>query len=159
MEQAFNKVIKHVFSNWTGLKLAVEHSMAGPNSKEVALRCLSQLEDYCLHNSDINEDDIQDFLDDIMDENFNTVFEDDSTRDIGVILCRFLQLLRAGDEAACESEYHKLPAPDFGWLEHTTKHAQVPQVVDNCSSDENNESDSETPMEEDGWTVVKSKKR
>lgn len=35
MEETFTKVVQHVFSCWSALKLAVEHSMAGPNSKQV----------------------------------------------------------------------------------------------------------------------------
>lgn len=35
MEEAFTRVVQHVFNNWTALKLAVEHSMGGPNSKQV----------------------------------------------------------------------------------------------------------------------------
>lgn len=35
MEEAFNRVVHHIFNNWTALKLAVEHSDSGINSKEV----------------------------------------------------------------------------------------------------------------------------
>lgn len=31
----FRQVVERIFSNWTALKLAVEHSMGGPNSKQV----------------------------------------------------------------------------------------------------------------------------
>lgn len=35
MEEAFGAVVMHVFNSWSALKLAVEHSMGGPNSKQV----------------------------------------------------------------------------------------------------------------------------
>lgn len=34
----FRNVVEQIFSNWSGLQLAVEHSMAGPNSRQVNLR-------------------------------------------------------------------------------------------------------------------------
>lgn len=35
MEEPFTKIVTQIFNNWTALKLAVEHSMGGPNSKQV----------------------------------------------------------------------------------------------------------------------------
>lgn len=35
MEEPFTKVVSQIFNNWTALRLAVDHSMGGPNSKQV----------------------------------------------------------------------------------------------------------------------------
>lgn len=35
MEEAFGKIVEQIFNNWSALKLAVDHSMGGPNSKQV----------------------------------------------------------------------------------------------------------------------------
>lgn len=35
MEEAFCKVVQHIFNNWSALKLAVDHSMGGSNSRQV----------------------------------------------------------------------------------------------------------------------------
>lgn len=37
MDVAFKKVVEHIFNNWSALQLAVDHSMGGPNSKQVRL--------------------------------------------------------------------------------------------------------------------------
>lgn len=37
MEVAFKNVVERIFSNWTALKLAVDHNMGGPNSRQVFL--------------------------------------------------------------------------------------------------------------------------
>lgn len=34
----FRNVVERIFSNWTGLQMAVEHGMAGPMGKQVSLR-------------------------------------------------------------------------------------------------------------------------
>lgn len=36
MEEALKKVVENIFSNWTGLKMAVEHSFGGTGSKQVS---------------------------------------------------------------------------------------------------------------------------
>lgn len=35
MEDTFQQVAERIFSNWTALKLAVEHNMGGPNGRQV----------------------------------------------------------------------------------------------------------------------------
>jgi len=36
MEEAFTKIVSQILNNWTALKLAVDHSMGGPHSKQVS---------------------------------------------------------------------------------------------------------------------------
>lgn len=35
MEAVFKTVVERIFSNWTALKLAVDHNMGGPNGHQV----------------------------------------------------------------------------------------------------------------------------
>lgn len=35
MEVVFKNVVERILSNWTALKLAVDHNMGGPNSHQV----------------------------------------------------------------------------------------------------------------------------
>ncbi|KAG5887404.1 hypothetical protein JTB14_024603 [Gonioctena quinquepunctata] len=142
MEEAFKKVIKHVFNNWTGLKLAVDHSMGGPSSKQLAIDCMEEVENYCLHEPNIDVDQIQDFLEDEMDEKFDTVFEDGSTREISTILYRFIELLKAGDLDTCETEYQKLPTANFEWLQE--KKIQAQKRTADSSSEEDSENEVHT---------------
>ncbi|CAH1171300.1 unnamed protein product [Phaedon cochleariae] len=154
MEAAFSNVIKQVFNNWTGLKLAVDHSMGGSNSKELAIECMNLVQDYCMHDPNVDEYDIQEFLDDVMNEKFDTLFEDDSTKEIAIILNKFLQLLKAGDLQTYEIEYQNLPTANFEWLKETPVNVQQTKVSGESSSDEEED---DIPMEDDGWTVVRRK--
>lgn len=47
MEETFAKVVARVFSNWTALRLAVEHKMGGSNSLQVResrfVKCMQDL--------------------------------------------------------------------------------------------------------------------
>ncbi|KAJ8957538.1 hypothetical protein NQ318_020577 [Aromia moschata] len=146
MEDAFAKVVQQIFNNWTALKLAVEHSMGGPNSRQTAVDCVNYMVQYCLYEPNIDPENIQEALEDILDEEFETVCEDGSPKEIASILYKFIQLLKDGNMEQCELEYQKLPVLNFGMI-----------VEDSSSSEEEN--NSETHMEDDGWVEVKSKRK
>lgn len=80
MEEAFAKVIERVFSNWTALRLAVEHSMGGSNSLQVAVDVAKYMKEYCVSDSRVDAENIQDAIEDLMDEEFDTVCEDESPK-------------------------------------------------------------------------------
>ncbi|KAK9871433.1 hypothetical protein WA026_012808 [Henosepilachna vigintioctopunctata] len=161
MEEIFSKVVNQVFNNWTGLKLAVEHSLGGSNSLQVANDIKDYMVKYCLYESNVQVEDIQDALDDIMDEEFNTICEDNSTKDISIILFRFLQLIRENNLAQLEIEMNSLPTASSEWLTVSTCSKLNSSCQDTVAAQRHeSEISEETPMEQDSeWTTVKSKKK
>ncbi|KAJ8967075.1 hypothetical protein NQ317_018656 [Molorchus minor] len=157
MEEPFTRVVQQIFNNWAALKLAVEHSMGGPDSKQTAIECMNYMVQFCLYETNVDVDSIQEALEDIMDEEFETICEDNSPKEIALVLFKFLQLFRAGDLAQCEIEYQKLPVMNTEWLRQSKTQVPHAAVVDDSSSEENNES--ETPMVEDGWVEVKNRRK
>ncbi|KAJ3629895.1 hypothetical protein MTP99_014258 [Tenebrio molitor] len=110
MENSFKRVIEHIFDNWTGLKLAVDYGSAGSNSKEVATGFMNYMIEYCLNESNVDVDSIQEALDDVMDQEFDTICEDGSTKEIAILLYKFLELIKQGNTVAFDEEYQKLSA-------------------------------------------------
>lgn len=162
MEEAFGKILERIFNNWFALKLAVDHSMGGPNSKQVgkvtiptpneihlacfqtAIDCMNYMVQYCLYENDIDVYMIQKTLEDIMDEKFDTICEDESPKgnilfqinvlgqlsicfdtilEIATILFRFVQLMKDGNLQQCEEEFQKLPTMNDNWI-NTLSHAK-----------------------------------
>nr|CAH7719244.1 unnamed protein product [Callosobruchus chinensis] len=177
-EEAFTKVIQHVFNNWTGLRLAVEHCMGGPDSRQTALDFMSYMVQFCLYERNVDVDKIQEALEDILDEEFETICEDGSTKEVATVLHKFVKLLQDGSTQECELEYHKLPTINAEWLKANIEEAKKNKLEDSSSSSEDEEEQhtstsqpttnrrstalpvvNETPMEDDGWTEVKSKKK
>ncbi|XP_044754581.1 pre-rRNA-processing protein TSR2 homolog [Coccinella septempunctata] len=156
MEEILGRIFDRIFNNWTALKLAVEYSQGSSNSLQVANEIKSYMVEYCSQNV-LEAEDIQDALDAIMDEEFDTICEDDSTKEISMIIHKFLQLLRENNLTQCEIELNQLPEAHEQWLTMP----QIPQPrgqrEDSDSSSDNETQD--TPMEEDSeWTVVKRRK-
>lgn len=161
MEEAFGKIVTHIFNNWSALKLAVDHSMGGPNSKQVLLKysnmiyritcyylqtavdCMNYMTQFCLYENNLDIYKIQEALEDLMDEEFETICEDDSPKgmskikfnfklynfdkfpEIAAILFRFVQLMRDGNLQQCEEEFQKLPTMNPNWINSSA--SQLPQ--------------------------------
>lgn len=134
-----------------------------------------------LTNSKIGEEDLMDLIEDILDQEFDTICEDQSTKEISNILLRYLELLNSGQLELIKSELSAL-APCSNWIVKGNKINIVQDPDDDDSSgsdDEKMESDNTNNIahsnigpstsgstmqveEEDvdpGWTVVKKGKR
>jgi len=162
MENKFRTIVEQIFNNWTGLQLAVEHSMAGPNSKQVAIQCVDYMTQYCLNEPNVQISDIQEALEDIMDEEFDTMCEDNSPSEIASLLHRFLLLLKEGNTTQCDLEYQNLPTCKL-WLSKPQPEPSQPQVGESSNMQDaelNNSSTNDVPMEQDSeWTEVKSRRK
>ncbi|XP_066156767.1 pre-rRNA-processing protein TSR2 homolog [Euwallacea fornicatus] len=163
MEEPFAKVVSQIFNNWTALRLAVDHSMGGPHSKQVAIDFINYMVQFCLSEPHVEAEHIQMAIEDILDEEFDTVCEDDSPKQISQLLYMFLRLLKDGKSEECEFEFQKLPVGDTMWSNEPSKMRPVKKVENEFSSDDTDsdceEAKTATPMEQDGWVEVKGRKK
>ncbi|GJQ76791.1 hypothetical protein Trydic_g15002 [Trypoxylus dichotomus] len=135
----FKQIIERIFSNWTALRLAVEHCMGGPDSKQVALDTMEYITQYCMSEPNLDVEDIEDELDDIMDQKFNTFCEDDSIREVSQLLYSFLQLLNAD------------------WLK-ITQRINEPVIIETPSTSSQLMTE-EDMVDDPEWTRVKSRRK
>ncbi|KAG5681777.1 hypothetical protein PVAND_011185 [Polypedilum vanderplanki] len=174
----FKEIVVNIFCRWTGLKLAVEHGMA-KNGLQTAIDFVDYVTDSCMQsNVKINEEDLMDLLEDIMDQECDTILEDDSIKEISSILLRYLELLKNGQVEVIKSELSCLP-PCEQWIEQGKKiniindpddddssssedeqNNQQMSVSANVTSPSTSGSTMQVVEEEDpGWTVVRKGKR
>lgn len=128
---------------------------------------------YCLYTNNVTEDCIQEALDDIMDQEFETICEDNSTKgnnnnnidfslmiiivEIAKILYKFLDLLKQQNVEEFQAEYNKLPISQVATTSKLTQNGNSRKKVEESDS---SDLDSESPMEEDsGWVTVKSRRK
>lgn len=93
-------------------------------------------------------------LEDYMDEQLNTILEDNSTVQVAEELLRFYQYCIEGNEAIAKMEFEKLP-PLQSWFtcERPIQSTRSLPVKQDNSSDEDMDVD-KNEQETDGWTVV-----
>ncbi|XP_066250440.1 pre-rRNA-processing protein TSR2 homolog [Euwallacea similis] len=163
MEEPFARIVSQIFNNWTALRLAVDHSMGGPNSKQVAIDFINYMVQFCLNKPHVEAEDIQMAIEDILDEEFDTVCEDDSPKQISQLLYMFLKLLKEGKTHEFEIEFQKLPVGNTSWSNESSKMEPNKSVENEASSNDSDndcdEAGTGAPMEQDEWIEVKTRRK
>lgn len=106
----------------------------------------------------LTSDQIAAELEDYMDEQFNTILEDNSTIQVAEELLRFYRYCMEGNESIAKTELEKLP-PLQPWLtcERPIQSTRPLPSKEDSSSDEDMDVD-KNAQENDGWTVVTSRR-
>lgn len=140
--------------------------------------------EYCIGNENITQGELQEVIEDLMDQEFNTICEDGSVPEISKHLLRYKQMSLMGQYAEIEIELNKLPQCKT-WLRPDVKITYTP-IPGDSSSENGSESEESDMMDvedeeqpsssritrsqarkqmddfvepEDGWTTVRNKKR
>ncbi|BFF88748.1 uncharacterized protein DMAD_07673 [Drosophila madeirensis] len=186
-QKIFRLIVEKIFNNWQNLRLAVEHGMGGRNGQQVAIQIMDYTYQYCVGNEKITQGELQEVIEELMDQEFNTLCDDNSIPEICRNLLRYKQMAQQNQYPDIEAELSKLP-PGKEWLRPDVKVTYTP-VDGDSSSDENMDEDvddddemyeseeenapsvsgrltrSQTRMQnaeefvepEDGWTTVRRK--
>ncbi|KAF4531398.1 hypothetical protein B566_EDAN009639 [Ephemera danica] len=156
----FRNMVEMIFNNWTALQLAVEHGMAGPQSRQVAMQFIEYILE-TFHHKALEVDEVEDILIDILDNQFHTECEDGSPYEVAAELCRMFEICRAEDIDQQAQELEKLQRPGSKlWI--GSKPASNSQVDEQKMPSEGH---SETPppqlmeTDSDGWTTVTSRRK
>jgi pre-rRNA-processing protein TSR2 len=161
-------IIRSVFSRWTALQLAVSHSMGGLESEAKYEAFIEAFAQYLKRNIQPSissmEGDIQEYLDEILDEEFNTVLDDGSSTELAQLFIRYIQLIQQGKLADVQQElqlqHSMTPA-----IQMSVRNKNEDESSSSSGDDEDenemreeqstNESKSQAmDVDEEGWTTV-----
>lgn len=104
--------------------------------------------EYCVHNDNITQGELQDVVEELMDQEFDTICEDGSIAEICRHLLRYKHMSMQGQYAEIETELKKLPQ-NKDWLRTDVKIDIAPPGDDSSSEDDEGSSDND----EDGMDV------
>jgi len=172
-------IIRSVFSRWTALQLAVTHSMGGPQSESKYEAFIHAFGQFLVRNvrpsiSITNlEQDIQEYLDDVLDDEFNTVLDDGSSQELAQLFVRYIQLIQQGKLADVQQELHAqqttttMPAVqmcvrnDNGEESVSSSESDGDERIDEEEEEvpslqltENEPKSQSMDVDDDGWTTV-----
>ncbi|XP_011416744.3 pre-rRNA-processing protein TSR2 homolog [Magallana gigas] len=105
----FPAAVATVFDSWTVLQLAVTQGFGGADSREKAEWMITAVDQWFRENKDIDDYEVEDFLADIMNTEFDTIVEDGSLSQISSLICRIYKLCREGKEAEVRELVKGLP--------------------------------------------------
>ena len=155
-------IIRTVFSRWTALQLAVTHSMGGPESETKYEAFIQAFAEYLTNNlrpASTNDMEIQEYLDEILDEEFNTVLDDGSSYELAQLFVRYLLLILQNKLNEVEGEL-QLQQSNVPSIQMSVRNGD-----ESSSSDESEEEIVEQvvkhqsmEVDEDGWTTVHRRK-
>ncbi|XP_017102114.2 pre-rRNA-processing protein TSR2 homolog [Drosophila bipectinata] len=147
-QKNFRLIVEKIFNHWQNLRLAVEHGMGGRNGQQVAIEIMDYTYQYCVGNDNITQGELQEVLEELMDQEFNTLCDDNSIPEICRNLLRYKQLSLQNQYPLIEAELSKLPAGKE-WLRPDVKIAYTPIDGDSSSDEDMDDDDDEdTGMEE-----------
>ncbi|CAK9805883.1 hypothetical protein ANTQUA_LOCUS4600 [Anthophora quadrimaculata] len=152
----FLSVTQRIFSNWTALRMAVEHGMG---AKERAVDFCPYITEVMYMNEGLNSSEIASELEDYMDEHFNTELEDNSAIQVAEELLKFYRYSIENNASVLAAELEKVP-PLQSWLvtSEPVRKVQNTSVMENDSSEDEEETPSEMEVI-DEWTEVRSRRK
>ncbi|XP_035919677.1 uncharacterized protein LOC118517545 [Anopheles stephensi] len=134
LQQCFRVVVENVLNRWTALRLAVEHGMGGPLGLNTAIELIDYVTSYCTENKHVDAIDLREVLEEIMDQEFETICEDDSIQEVSGILIKHLQMLKEGKEEEVRAEIDQM-IPCEMWIVSGSK-IKYQQKADSSDSEE-----------------------
>ncbi|KAM5128860.1 pre-rRNA-processing protein TSR2 homolog [Callospermophilus lateralis] len=180
----FRAGVRAALEAWPALQIAVENGFGGVHSQEKAEWLGGAVEDYFIRNADLELDEVEDFLGELMTNEFDTVVEDGSLPQVSQQLQTMFHHFQKGDGAALrEMASHitqrkcKVKATALKTAKETdgdqddadsVEEMEVTATNDGATtdgvspqpepSDPNSQNIKEEDIVEDGWTIVRRKK-
>ncbi|XP_038069569.1 pre-rRNA-processing protein TSR2 homolog [Patiria miniata] len=185
----FHRSISSIFDGWTVLQLAVSHGYGGIHGREKALWLVDAVYTWFQENDGIEPEELEDFVAEIMDNEFDTRAEDGSLTVISQTICGNFDLCKAGRHAAVLQRIQEMPKASLGSCQaavgqdtEDSEDGDVPPMLQEMMGNmdvgtsggreptlngypehsEEQPSSTETPpaqTEDDGWTVVRKTKK
>ncbi|NXA14996.1 TSR2 protein, partial [Sapayoa aenigma] len=93
----FAEGVAAVLGGWAALQLAVDQGFGGPQGPEKAAWLSSALLDFFTQNADLEQEEVEEFLAEVMDNEFDTVVEDGSLQQVSQELLTLFSRVQRGD--------------------------------------------------------------
>ncbi|XP_053908160.1 pre-rRNA-processing protein TSR2 homolog [Cuculus canorus] len=81
-EERFARGVTELLAGWEALQLAVAQGFGGPESPEKAAWLPRAILQFFRQNADLEEEEVEDFLAEVMDNEFDTAVEDGSLQQV-----------------------------------------------------------------------------
>ncbi|XP_071815433.1 pre-rRNA-processing protein TSR2 homolog [Apostichopus japonicus] len=111
--EVFRQSVSSVFRGWTGLQLAVQNGCGGPHAKEKAEWMVGAVFDWFMENDGIYPDELEEFIADILNNEFDTIAEDGSVNEIAQRICLDFVSCSGGHTEAVLERIQKTSAADL----------------------------------------------
>ncbi|XP_070766980.1 pre-rRNA-processing protein TSR2 homolog [Enoplosus armatus] len=167
--EVFTEGVRAVLDTWPVLQIAVDNGFGGVYGQQKADWMVDVVQQYFLDNTDLQQYEVEDFIAQLMDQEFDTVVDDGSLPQVSISLLQVFSQWQQGalqqlkdtiNHLTQKSQRAKVTAPPTQSGEDSDDEIQVME----CESSSPSVSRTNPPPppppqdEDDGWTVVRKKK-
>ncbi|XP_071781253.2 pre-rRNA-processing protein TSR2 homolog [Centroberyx gerrardi] len=163
--EAFRDAVRAVLETWPVLQITVDNGFGGVFGRQKADWMVDVVQQYFHDNADLQQCEVEDYIAELMDQEFDTVADDGSLPQVSERLC---QLFSQSQHASLQefrqtvdklrqkkSERAKVTAPPPAAEEEESEEEEEEME---CSASRAEAPPPPSQEEEDGWTVVRKKK-
>ncbi|XP_038638161.1 pre-rRNA-processing protein TSR2 homolog [Scyliorhinus canicula] len=178
----FTEGVRSALEAWAALQVAVENGFGGAHSQQKADWMVNAVAQYFYDNVDLESEEIEELLADMVYNEFDTVIEDGSLPEVALQIRTFFGLCQRGQEAEVRGRIGEL-AQRKGNVKVNAVEGESPGVADDSSEEDDDETEAmdcgphgsnsepsplqqpgpsttaEEPPPQDGWTVVRRKRK
>ncbi|XP_041655583.1 pre-rRNA-processing protein TSR2 homolog [Cheilinus undulatus] len=165
--EIFTEGVRAVLHSWPVLQIAVDNGFGGVYGQQKADWMVDVVQQYFHDNADLEQFEVEDFIAQLMDQEFDTVVDDGSLPEVSLSL---QQMFNQWQQGAIQHLQHtintlsskkspraKVTAPPTESDNDSEDETQVMECESSCPSSSKKEAP--PPQEdEDGWTVVRKRK-
>lgn len=169
--ELFTEGVRAVLQTWPVLQIAVDNGFGGVYGQQKADWMVDVVQQYFHDNADLDQCEVEDFLSELMDQEFDTVVDDGSLPQVSL---RLVQMFSQWQQGALQQLQQTISSMTQSGRQRTTVSAPPAQSDEESDDEETQvmECEASAPSgsrtqppppppaeeEEDGWTVVRKKK-
>ncbi|MFT7804761.1 pre-rRNA-processing protein TSR2 homolog [Arapaima gigas] len=106
--ELFTEGIRAVLETWPVLQIAVDNGFGGFYSQQKAAWMVDTVQQYFQQNADLEQCEVEDFLEELMNNEFDTVVDDGSLPQVASQLCQMFRQCEQGKLSEIRSHIAKL---------------------------------------------------
>ncbi|XP_029640346.1 pre-rRNA-processing protein TSR2 homolog isoform X1 [Octopus sinensis] len=174
--ELFQTAVDKLLNSWTVLQLAVMHGFGGCQSKEKAAWLSYAIDTWFKENNHLDPYEVEDFLTDVMNKEFDTIADDGSVPLMAAEICTIYKLCQNNNVEEVNKRIERLPKANIQKSVRADSDEEEIGTESDCLPNGNNSMDSTAKdtdvtmdeinttapsedqvmdAEEDGWHVVR----
>uniref|UniRef100_A0A4D5R9Q4 Pre-rRNA-processing protein TSR2 homolog n=1 Tax=Scolopendra viridis TaxID=118503 RepID=A0A4D5R9Q4_SCOVI len=160
----FHKIIEKYVTTWPALNLALENGMGGMQAREKVNWMIGVVNQFYLDNENLEPYEVENFIAEILDNEFDTIVDDGSLEQMSINLCGYFQQCQLSLITDL-STVANWPS-DGSFSKHTARNETHVSASTTLTHQMNTLALNTTAMERDeddaddhGWTVVHHRRR
>ncbi|XP_028405438.1 pre-rRNA-processing protein TSR2 homolog [Dendronephthya gigantea] len=109
--EVFMSSVQFVLGNWPAIRVSVEQCFGGQYSREKERWLQEVIYNVFMENGSLDPVDIEDYLAEILTNEFNVIIEDGSLAKVSEKLCHYYQLCKKGEHVKVAEEMNSIRLP------------------------------------------------